>query len=191
MRQPGAMPRSCSRSHQPSPRTPSLVPTSPHPHSAAFPAPGLVLYPCTSKPPLPAAGGGGPKAALAQGHQLAPAPRSCPCSAPYREVLGCRAQALHPGAVLSPPGTTKAPCPCGAAGGTRVPARPGSLPSAGLGSRSQSGAVGILCLYLQSSADPEAGRRMSQLPAQSRIPPRAGAAALLSVQTGTVWRGGN
>lgn len=127
-----------------------------------------------------------------------PSPRARPLPlhlktspARFGAVLGCRAQALHPGAVLSPPGTTEAPCPCGAARGTRVPARPGSLPSAGLGSRSQSRAVGISCLYLQSGTDPEAGRRMSQLPAQSRIPPRAGAAALLSVQTGTIWRGSN
>lgn len=44
---------------------------------------------------------------------------------------------------------------------------------AGPGARSQSPAVGIWCVYLQSNNDPGTARRMSQLPVQGRIPHQA------------------
>lgn len=51
------------------------------------------------------------------------------------------------------------------AGGYPAPSRVPAL-RAGPGARSQNRAVGIWCVYLQSSADPGTGRRMSQLPVQ-------------------------
>lgn len=44
---------------------------------------------------------------------------------------------------------------------------------AGPGARSQNPAVGIWCVYLESSNDPGTARRMSQLPVQGRIPHQA------------------
>lgn len=72
------------------------------------------------------------------------------------------------------PGVTKAP-PCSKGGrmqreGGRHPG-PCWVPAlrAGPGARSQSPAVGICCVYLQSNNDPGTARRMSQLAVQGRI----------------------
>lgn len=76
------------------------------------------------------------------------------------------------------PGATKAP-PCSEGGRMQWEAGRHPAPSwvpalcAGPGARSQNPAVGIWCVYLESSNDPGTARRMSQLPVQGRIPHQA------------------
>lgn len=141
---PPGRPKAESRAHSPDPseRRAAALPGScsalrllPHPHTA----PPSPPYPKSSRRRSAARGG--------------PAPLTAHGCLSCRGFLARKLQLHHRGVNGGGSGCHQSPpSPTMQLGGTRFPAHPASLPSMGV--HSQSGAVGISCISLQSSGDP-------------------------------------